>query len=197
MTWLQIFKKFNLTHLWKDWVYRLDWRKPNYDSVKHFLQTQVYRAQELVETGKLPKFKGTRDRRMLDILHWVHAYLTYEIDKKRFGVAEKWQTVNETLNFKRGDCEDGAILIYSLARANGISPGQLKLVAGSVTGGGHCWVEYFPDEFYVNSDDIFDKNKWYTLDWCYWYDGREFSKRLSKDKTKYLRPWFEVTDFII
>ncbi len=198
MSWTEIFKKYGFKYLWHDIWYRLDWRKPNTGSIKKMLQEQVAIAYNLKAEGKIPTFKGVnRDKKLLQCLEWVHDNITYEIDSKRFGVAEKWQTINETLSYKRGDCEDGAILIYCIARANGLSPGQLNLVAGSVKGGGHCWVEYFPDELYDETTSIFDRDNWYTIDWCYWYDKRKFAERPARDKSKYLKPWFQLTDFAI
>jgi len=208
-------KQLNLYDLIKTWYYKLDWRKPDMVLVNEFLEKNVNRARELVDDGTLPKFTGTQDQKMIKILQWVKSKIKYRSDKKRFGVAEKWQTVDESLGrwfieienklhkvhegfdkpikypnaFKCGDCEDGAILIHSIARANGISSYAVRLVAGWVANNGkkegHCWIEYYPDEYLAKIP--------YTLDWCYWYDSSNFNKRIAKDKTKYLSNWFRVT----
>ena len=195
MSWKSIFKKLGLYWLWKSIWYRIDWRKPNYVDVKTFLQEQVMSAWQMKQDGRIPTLTGTADEKVRKALIWVHDNITYEKDEKRFGVVEKWQTLMETLAFKKGDCEDGAILLYCIARVNGVSAGQLNVVAGDVQGGGHCWVEYFPDEFYTDDADITDRDTWYTIDWCYWYDKRKFNQRPAKNKDKYLKPWFTVTDF--
>lgn len=58
-------------------------------------------------------------------------------------------------------CEDGAILMYVLARLAGIPSNRLLLFAGSVNGGGHCWLGYRP---------VSDPLNFRFLDWCYWPD---------------------------
>ena len=157
---------------------------------------QVLYADHLVNAKKLPSYKNlSNDQIVLNALREVINRIDYEIDSKRFGVVEKWQTLEETLTFRKGDCEDGAILIYALARANGISPGQLRLSCGFVNVNGkkegHCWLEYMPDS-------SFGKNtlgQWYTIDWCYWPDDREFGKRTPKNTENYLSTWWSISDF--
>ena len=191
MSWSEIFGRYGLNWLLKDVWYRLDWRKPNPSRVKHFLIENVEQAFYLYKHSKLPMFSGTRDQKMLQIFKWVKDNIVYEIDSKRFKVTEKWQTIDETITFKRGDCEDGAILLFALARLNKISSAQVKVCTGTVklsngSTAGHCWLEYMPDEFF---------GEWYTLDWCYYPNDLEFKNRDSVDVTKYLTRWFEVTDF--
>lgn len=168
--------------------YRMDWQKPNQENVKEFLHEQMYSLSELSTRFDVPKFSGTNDSKMLQILKWVKNNFTYEIDEKRFKVAEKWQTCEESLIFKRMDCEDGAILIYALAIYNKVNIAQLKLCAGNVTEGGHCWIEYLSDEFFY-------EDKWFTIDWCYYYDDSKFKYREAKSN-RYKTTWFEVSGFI-
>lgn len=188
MSWKKIFKIYKLNWLLKDIWYRLDWRKPNSSSIKSFLQENIAMAQQLAYEKKLPLFSGTRDVVILKILKWVIANIVYEVDSKRFKVAEKWQNVNETQIFKRGDCEDGAILIFALARVHNINPMQIKLVAGDVKFNGkkvgHCWVEYMSDECF---------GEWHTIDWCYWPTTQPFSERIPKS-VNYQKDWFAITD---
>jgi len=187
MTWNNIFKKFGMTYLYTNIFYILDWRKPKSSSVNEFLKEQVLISMQLLQEEKLPSFAGTQDDVMIKILEWVHDNFTYEKDSVRFKVAEKWQTVTETLDFKRGDCEDGAILIYCLAWVNGVNPAQLKLVTGDVIGGGHCWVEYLSDEFF--NDDF-----WYPIDWCYYYTPNIFKYRKDiTNHSKYKKKWWELS----
>lgn len=65
-----------------------------------------------------------------------------------------------TFVFKNGlvshQCEDGAIVIYALARFYGIPDYQMYLTAGDTTFGGHCYLVY------INLDDAQE----YPIDWC-------------------------------
>ena len=183
MSWYNIFRKFGFKQFWEDILYRLDWRKPEKEHLRPFLAVQVHRTRQLMKDNKLPQYSGTNDQKVIKYLKWVKGKITYEVDKKRFGVAEKWQTVDETLGFMKGDCEDGAILLMACCIASGVNPAQLVLVAGKVTGGGHCWVEYQSDEFYP---------EWYTLDWCYWPSVKEFKWRIPKSEN-YIKDWFRIS----
>lgn len=187
----QKLEQLNLGYLIKDIWYRIDWRKPNPESVKQFLIDNVKLSRNL----KLPRFVGSGDKVIIKILKWVINNFEYEIDEKRFKTTEYWQTVQETLMFKRGDCEDVSILIYCMARLHGISPAQIKLTTGYVKLNGkkigHCWIEFLPD-FEMDMGNL---KQWYTIDWCYYPNTFDLKKRIPKDTTKYLTEWFSVTDF--
>ena len=63
-------------------------------------------------------------------------------------------------------------------------PWRVRLNAGNVQGGGHCWVTYLREV----------DNKWIILDWCYWYtkNGVEW-----KTAEKYYDIWFSWNyDFV-
>lgn len=190
--WNKILKHFKLNWVLKDIWYRMDFRKPTPSSVKNFLKENVGMTQQLVYENKLPKFSGTRDEKVLKILKWIIKNFKYESDKKRFGVVEKWQTVQESLTFKKGDCEDMSILLFCLCRVHGINPLQIRLVAGYVDVNGkktgHCYVEYCPD-FFFHPPQV-----WFIMDWCFHPEVRPFLIRIPK-RVEYLNKWFEVTDF--
>lgn len=103
------------------------------------------------------------DYQMTLILKWVQKNIKYTPDTQSWKMNEYWQTPDETLKLKTGDCEDGAILIYALAIQKGISANRLLIMAGNVNGGGHCWLAYRPMEYPLN---------WAFMDWCYWFDHR-------------------------
>lgn len=196
MSWKTILQKYNMEWLLQNVWYRLDWRKPNSQEVKIFLRAEVLHAMRLKAEEVLPTFLSrNNDKIMIECLKYVKNLITYENDSVRFGVAEKWQLIEETLLFKKGDCEDGAILIYCLARAHGISPAQIRLTAGWVENNGkqegHCYIEYMPDSSFRASSI----GEWYTIDWCYWPDTKNFTERFARDEDKYLIRWWSVTDF--
>ena len=51
----------------------------------------------------------------------------------------------------------------------------IRLNAGDVKGGGHCWCTYLAEK----------DNVWYILDWCYWYNESKDLGRTWKDAEKY------------
>ena len=133
---------------------------------------------------------GSSDNKAIRCLRWVRNNFTYVGDPKTWGVGEYWQSPRESLTLLTGDCEDGAILMYVLCRLVGVPKEQLKLFAGDVQGGGHCWLGYVPA-----------KAPWTFkfLDWCYWYNDKTMNYRpdffiLGRDifgeDPRYMKMWF-------
>ena len=111
--------------------------------------------------GKIPKSDDT-DTQMRYILSYMHKKFKYIGDTKVWGMSEKWQTANVSAQLMHGDCEDGAILIYVIARLLDIPANKMVIFAGNVKGGGHAFLGYRPKNFPLN---------WAIMDWCYWYTG--------------------------
>ena len=83
---------------------------------------------------------------------------------------EYWQFPEETLKLKTGDCEDQAILLCTLLRANGYSPEDVKVVFGlTSSNAGHAWVELLYQGDWIVFDPTSDTNtyiektKYYSL----------------------------------
>lgn len=55
-----------------------------------------------------------------DIRNWVAINIDYMSDEERWGVSMYWQTPEETLSLRTGDCKDFAIILASLFRAYGV-----------------------------------------------------------------------------
>ena len=64
-----------------------------------------------------------------DIRDWVAASIAYKSDQQQWG-GDYWQTPEETLSYRTGDCEDFAILLCSILRAYGIDAEQMYVVLG-------------------------------------------------------------------
>jgi predicted transglutaminase-like cysteine proteinase len=64
-----------------------------------------------------------------DIRDWVATNIDYMSDEKRWG-KDYWQTPEETLSYRTGDCEDFSILLCSLFRAYGIDAEQVYVALG-------------------------------------------------------------------
>jgi transglutaminase-like putative cysteine protease len=130
------------------------------------------------------------DEQAIYCLHYVRNNITYKSDTTVWKMSEKWQTPDETLIKKTGDCEDGAILLYQLCRLKGIPSSRLLLLCGDVVGGGHCWLAYKPMDLPIN---------FVFLDWCYWYDANSIDYRtkfymdgkqiIGFEKHNYLNIW--------
>lgn len=122
------------------------------------------------------KREPTHDERALEALRFVRKTVLYSDDLKVEGLAEYWQFPYETLLLKTGDCEDVAILLANLMLSLGIPYWRIRLNAGSVNGGGHCYVTYCRE-----TDDEF-----VILDWCYWPNDLPVSERkLHRDEANY------------
>jgi len=120
---------------------------------------------------------GSNDDKANLILDYVARKITYTSDVK-----ENWQFAYETWDRRKGDCEDGAILMNVMMLNAGIPYWRIRLNAGSVQGGGHAYITYLRE-----ADDT-----WYILDWCYWYnESKDFGKRWD-DAKKYFGIWFSI-----
>jgi len=148
-------------------------------------------SQEIINIAK--SLKGKDDNKtMLYVLKYVHDTIVYTPDDKVWSMPEYWQTAQQTLIKKTGDCEDGAILSYVLARLAGVPEYKLHLTCGSVDGGGHCWLMYSPQAY------------WFVfMDWCYWYNNKSVEDRpkfFIVDKTikgediRYKDMWFAFSE---
>lgn len=115
----------------------------------------------------------------------VKKILTYVGDTKTWDMPEYWQTAEESSQILTGDCEDGAILMYVLARLKGIPANRLLLFCGWVKSGngkgGHCYLGYKPKNYPLN---------WVFMDWCYYPSSKNMQERnkfliLNKEVSEY------------
>jgi hypothetical protein len=75
------------------------------------------------------------------IRDWVAANIEYKTDEEQWGADEYWQTPEETLYLRTGDCEDFAILLCTLLRAYGIGEEQIYVALGLDNEGyGHAFL---------------------------------------------------------
>lgn len=76
------------------------------------------------------------------IRDWVGRNVNYVDDGDVHGVGEFWQLGKETLESRMGDCEDFAILLCSLLRADGWGAEDVYVVIGQNEAGDyHAWVK--------------------------------------------------------
>ena len=132
---------------------------------------------------------NSNDSKVYKIEKWVRDNVKYYSDNKQFNMNERWTLPMETLQRKKGDCEDGAILIMSFAVTAGVPSDRLRLYAPIALPGGelHASLAY-QREF----DD-----RWV---WVEWTIVRAFSlgdieKRPTMEEISFIPmgPYLEVT----
>ena len=160
------------------------------ESVKIDVKTMVSTRDNLINNiiKQYNLIGKTHDITMLNIQKWVVKNIKYIGDDLSQGTMEYWQFPFETLTSKMGDCEDGAILIASIAVSAGIPEFRVRVVAGMVQEaptapeGGHGYVSYLRE-----SD-----NQWVVVDWCYYEDSAKEikNKPILKNNNYYKKMWF-------
>ena len=153
------------------------WRKV--DVRDFFINPNSYELQETLKKIGIKKNESD-DRKAEKIQKWVVRNIRYVSDKANFGLPEYWMYPQETLTYKKSDCDDGSILIANLLLASGIPYYKIRVVCGYVYDkkgnllGGHAYCVYYCEK----------TKKWVALDWCFYPDLRPIEKREDYKKEK-------------
>jgi predicted transglutaminase-like cysteine proteinase len=145
---------------------------------------QLYDADIPIVSGK------SDDEKAVNALKHVINNITYTPDKTTYGYSEYWAYPYQTMKRKKGDCEDGAILLANIMVKSGIPYWKVRITCGDVddgkgNAGGHAFVVYYYEE----------GDYWVLLDWCYWENLKEISKRKDyKDENYYKDIWFSFNE---
>ena len=129
-------------------------------------------SKELQEIVK-PWLNLSDDEKAYKCQEYVFSNIRYTSDKSNYGLPEYWAYPQETLKTKKGDCDDGAILIANLMLASGIPYWKIRINAGNVYNyqakplGGHAWCNYYYEK----------GNRWVSMDWCFYPNLMELSER--------------------
>lgn len=177
-------KKFE----WKyvlNWL--IDWKYRQIVNLPKWLAQQVTSENDLDILVQLEGWKTTKipdHEKAIQILRWIKGNIRYIGDIQSWQNEEKWQDALITYKKGTGDCEDGAILFFILCRKAGIPSNRVRIVAGDVVGGGHCWAEFLIAPFS------------YCMDWCYWPDMTDFSNKKPYiiGQGNYKKIWFMCND---
>jgi hypothetical protein len=131
--------------------------------------------------------ENSDDAIALQGLCWVIDNIKYISDIAEYKSEEYWAYAYQTLFHKKGDCEDGAILLYNILLKSGVPYWKLRLSAGFVINPannkkeGHCYLTY-----YCETSD-----KWVVLDWCWFPNKLEITDRKDyKEEITYSAVWF-------
>jgi hypothetical protein len=124
---------------------------------------------------KIVRGASSNNEKMYLIEEWVNKNIHYRSDKKQFNMSERWTLPTETLQRKKGDCEDGSILLIAMAVTAGVSTERLKLYAPiEIPDGWHACVAYQREY-----DD-----EWVWMEWAFengrYYDDIENRRTLSE-----------------
>lgn len=184
-------------------LYMIDWKTRERVHLREWIDNIIWNDKDVLDEFMLEHdlyVSNDYDKQAYKIFKWVQKNITYTSDSVQYQTAEHWSTPIETLATRRGDCEDGAILILCLCRIAGIPPERIQLCAGDVVGGGHAWVRYIPTSSLILP---------VYLDWCYYVDLRTIKGRhhfndyyVAKEKfdgivggnNRYRNLWFVVND---
>jgi len=122
-----------------------DWSSWDEEKFKDFITLDSSSIVECLQDIYPPYEGDLTDQPVQDgfnaIRDWVAANIKYKTDKEQWGVAEYWQTPEDTLSLRTGDCEDFATLLCTLLRAYGIGEQQIYIALGLDNDGyGHAFL---------------------------------------------------------
>lgn len=137
-------------------------RLPSWEDSKLFITPQD-RYVETVYNEIMSGLNFFMPFHWVAIRDWVGKNIDYIDDVDNQNVSEFWQLSRETLDSSRGDCEDLAILLCSLLRADGWSAEKVYVVLGeNEAGEHHAWVKIeIMDGIWYNIEP--QRDGWSTL----------------------------------
>lgn len=81
---------------------------------------------------------------LVELERWLNRHIIYRPDR----AGEEWKPVEQTLKDRRGDCEDGALLVSEVMKEWGI---EHHLMCGwPVKGQGHAYVLLAPHDTWIH-----------------------------------------------
>lgn len=144
----------------------------------------VFKDSEMVklQAEKICEGITDQDKKARAIWQWVKKNIKYISDTKKHGKPEYWQYPEQTMLFKSGDCEDGAVLMCKMMEYVGIY--HVKVAAGWVKNPngnkdvGHAYCIY----------NKYKTDKWVIADWCYY----PTQMRVWETAKEYKEIWWTV-----
>jgi hypothetical protein len=155
--------------------------------VRQFVNPHNHRLPEIFGIGDEPEWE---DDIAFNGLIWVIDNVTYTPDKIAYRYDEYWAMPWQTHERKRGDCEDGACLLYSILSKNGVRPWKMRVSAGNVVmpngkKAGHAYLNYYHEA----------SDSWKVLDWCFAQTRDKLEKRVDyREDKRYDEVWFSFNE---
>ena len=124
----------------------------------------------------------------------IHKYILrglefkYKTDLVVWNKSEYWQTPQQTMNMRTGDCEDASLIWMKLSELAGIPKYRRKLYCGDTDLGGHCYPVYLTEE----------GNRWVSMDLTYYARVLQVANRGDVQDVRYYgRVWFTFNESTI
>ena len=164
-------------------------RYRTYSELKTWIKFQLENpGPELKKVAAQMTFIKNEDKRMQEIIRYWNVKLTYKADD-----GEEWANAEDTIKTLKGDCEDGAALVFLTARLSGISENRIFFVCGHVRDPnlrpvdvGHAYCVYIANNL-----------KEYVADWTY-YPVESIAMKVPYDRRNEYNygktEWFRFTD---
>ena len=113
--------------------------------------TPLTRASEEIKRFALENKKETDYDTCLELMHRVHAYMTYQS-----GITNNQTTAKEAFLLQKGVCQDYAHILISALRSLNIPS---RYVAGIMEGEGatHAWVDAYAGDHFIHLDPTNDR----------------------------------------
>lgn len=153
--------------------------------LRNFFNEYDCRVKKIVDS--IIKEGMSDDDKALVCLEWVRKNIKYSYDINNQNVEEFWQYAHETLELKKGDCEDMTILLMNMMLIARIPYWKIRPTCSNVNDpftkqvSGHCFVTYECEE----------KDFWVLLDACYYPNNLLIKERKNyKDEENYSDVWF-------
>jgi len=152
-------------------VWMIDSKKRRAYFLSNWLEEQVSKPADSVKKFEQSiEDSDNYDYQMILVYQAAKDKLVYKGDITHWSASEYWATADETITGTsivdgieygpwEGDCEDGAVLQYILARLKGIPTNRLMIWCGDVVNGGHACLFYKPINYPLN---------FVSMDWCYY-----------------------------
>ena len=143
---------------------------------------------------ELPIIEGVTDNeKAKNALDYVVSNIQYEDDWKQYNSPDYWATSKETMENKKGDCEDGAFLLRDILLKNGMREDKLKIGLGLVQAigpfyNGHAYLLYKDDGETQDTKD----DRWVVLDWCYKENSKPIKERETFNERKDYKTLFTI-----
>jgi len=123
------------------------------------------------------------DSKAYKIHRWILKDLgmKYKSDSEIWHKTEYWQTPQQSLSLKSGDCEDFSLLWLKITEIAGIPSYRCKIYCGDTDGGGHAYPCYLSEE----------GNRWVSMDLTYYAKILQIEYRAAVQNIRYYgRVWF-------
>jgi predicted transglutaminase-like cysteine proteinase len=135
-------------------------------NLSNWLKTQINNLNPSVANMSVNIANSNNmDEQAYLVMRYVQDNFKYTGDPTQWQASEYWETADESSSVMKGDCEDGAILMYALCILKGIPANRLLIWCGEVQAsptastGGHACLFYKPHNYPLN---------FVSLDWCYY-----------------------------